>query len=89
LTSFPYRTGDAASPGEIRFQTELEEDIVRSKAALVIIRVGKPCQACPSGFSEYEYLSRTGWIDRALKNYSKIGWMPDCVIFRRVKESSE
>ncbi|MBI4861404.1 MAG: hypothetical protein HY815_14265 [Candidatus Riflebacteria bacterium] len=50
---------------ELRYLAELEEDLRRSRPAMVLIRK-PPCQACPAGFDVRDYLRVVGVMSRAV-----------------------
>lgn len=66
---FCYRSSPDMADEEMQFFAELGADIRTHRPALVFINEQVPCQGCPAGFSIYDYLCSTGWLDEYLNDY--------------------
>lgn len=86
---------DPASPGGFRlpdpwleeerlFLSELGEDILTNRPALVFIRGGEDCQGCPPGFSLSGYLDASLWIDRYMEDYRFLVFTEGFRVYRRI-----
>lgn len=84
---FPYRgaNGVPELPEETRFLNDLKDDVRNTRPKLILLDVGKPCLACPAGFSLHEYLERTGFITTALADYSRSGIVDHFAIYLRAE----
>jgi len=74
----PYRRRADAPPEEQRFLAELEADVDRLRPRLVIIPDFPGGMGLPEHFNHFDYLSHSGWIERALEHYREVpgpqGW---------------
>ncbi|MCD4706625.1 MAG: hypothetical protein K8S62_02685 [Candidatus Sabulitectum sp.] len=66
---FCYRSPPDMADEEMQFLTELGTDIRAHRPALVFVDAQVPCQACPAGFSIYDYLCDSGWLNEYLNDY--------------------
>jgi hypothetical protein len=79
---FPYRTDATMPPEERRLLRELAEDIERFAPHLVFVPV-RTTQALPRGFSVFEWLETTGWVEQSLRGYEPVGRVGDHLLFSR------
>ena len=74
----PYRLPPDAPPEEQRFLAELAADVDRLRPRLVIIPDFPGGMGLPGDFNHFDYLSHSGWIERALEHYREVpgpqGW---------------
>jgi len=73
-----YRRRADAPPAEQRFLAELEADVARLRPRLVIIPDFPGGMGLPEHFNHSDYLSHSGWTERALEHYRELpgpeGW---------------
>jgi hypothetical protein len=69
---FPYHDATTMPVEELLFRNELRTDIQRLRPRIILIREKPGCQACPEGFTVYEYLTRTGFVADALSDYRRL-----------------
>lgn len=75
-----YHSLKDASQEEKQFLKELILDIKVNKPVLIIINSGE-CQACPKGFTIYEYLKEMGVLRQILNGYTLLETIDDQKIF--------
>ena len=67
---FPYRRRDELLSEEVRFLSELSEDIETIRPRMILVGQGSQNQACPEGFDLRVYLARTGLMEEILSMYT-------------------
>jgi hypothetical protein len=78
--SFPYRAPKDQSVEEKLLLSDLAEDIAKNQPRLVFIHDGC-AEGCPPRFSLYDYLTRVGFIDKALKQYGAPRRIKDMMVY--------
>jgi hypothetical protein len=81
-----YHTLEAAPPAEQRFLGELQEDLARLRPAMVLVDNDRRCQACPPRFDLLEYLEKSGFSERAMRDYRLAQRVGGWAIFTRISD---
>lgn len=80
-----YRTDSNRTPEEMRFLTELGQDVAVQKPALIAIEDTTSCQACPKGFRVNKYLEVIGWKKAYLSDYCFLTRFREFAVYKRIR----
>lgn len=78
---FPYRIDGEQSQEEKRVLREYAEDIATNRPPLIFVHNEKFCSGCPEGFNMMEYLTKIGFIEKAMAEYKLLSTLPKFDVF--------